>query len=117
MKLNSLLAISFLISNTASATDAYFEGLIINKIRSVGNYIDGTTFDNTIEVWFSNPPSIPAYMGCPAGHRLYIDAKYSHLISAAYIAYSTGKKVGVNIDSTLPKRDNSCEITYFDLLP
>ncbi|HMU65752.1 MAG TPA: hypothetical protein PKE57_01325 [Cellvibrionaceae bacterium] len=108
---------SLLLSNTAMATDAYFEGLVINKIRAVGNYIDGTTFDNTIEVWFANPPTIPAHMGCPAGHRLYIDAKYSHLVSAAYIAYSTGKKVGVNIDNTLPKRDNSCEITYFDLLP
>lgn len=115
---NTILSFALLsISSTAIATDAYFDNLTIKKIRAVGNYIDGTTFDNTIEIWLAAPPSIPAHMGCPAGHLFYIDARNTHLISAAYIAFSAGKKVSVNIDNSLPIRASSCEVSFIDILP
>ncbi len=114
---SSVFAVLVLASQAVSAADFHFEGLTINKIRTVGNYQQGTTYDDTIEIWFTAPPTIPASSGCTSSFRLYIDAKKTHMVSAAYIAYSAGKKVAVNIDNTLPIRDNSCEVSYFDLLP
>lgn len=99
------------------AADFYAEGYVVNRIRAVGNFQVGTTYDNTIEIWFSTLPTIPASMGCTSAHRLYIDARHTHLVSAAFIAYTTGKKVNFNIDNTLPIRDNSCEVSYLDLMP
>lgn len=109
-------AIALVVLNTQAA-DHYAEGLYINKIRTVGNYIQGTVFDNTIEIWFTAPPTIPAFMGCTSSYRAYIDARNTHMVSAAYIAYTAGKKVAINLDNTLPIRDNSCEVSYFDLMP
>ena len=86
----------------ASAAGASQNGFTISKIRTVGDY-PGTTFDNTIELWFTsalNP--YPSGSACTSTFRVYIDAKHKHLISAAYVAMTTGKKVDIFLDDTLP---------------
>ena len=51
MKLLALLLASFFVQ----AETNNVKSLTINKIRAVGNYESGTTYDNTVELWFSEP--------------------------------------------------------------
>lgn len=96
----------------ASATNVQYFGLTIAKIRAVGDY-QGTTFDNTLEVWPSTP--LAASSNCTSSFRFYIDSKNKHLLATIYLALATGKKIDVNLDDTLPIRDNACEASYIDL--
>lgn len=89
--------------------------LEIQKIRAVGNYNAGTTYDNSIELWFSSAVEISG-TNCTIGYRVYVDAKYTHIISAAYMAFASGKKVNIQVDDLLPIRNGSCEISYLDVL-
>ena len=100
----------------ASAAGASQNGFTISKIRAVGDY-PGTTFDNTIELWFTAPLNpYPAGTACTSTFRVYVDAKHKHLVSAAYVAMTTGKKVDLFLDDTLPVRDGACEVAYLDIV-
>ena len=112
MKLLALLLASFFVQ--AETNNA--KGLTISKIRAVGNYESGTTYDNTVELWFSEPISWPETSGCTATYRVYINADNQHMISAAYLAFASGKKVNINANEALPIRNGSCELSYLDII-
>lgn len=80
----------------------------------MGDY-QGTTYDNTVELWFAAPVVWPSGSNCTATFRVYIDAKNKHVVSAAYLALATGRKVNINVDDTLPNRAGSCEVSYLDI--
>lgn len=98
----------------ASATDRQQTGLTLSKIRAVGDY-QGTLFDNTIELWFTTALVWPAGSACTSTIRVIIDAKNKHLVAVAYLALSTGRKVDISLDETLPIRDGACEVSFLDL--
>lgn len=100
----------------AYAADFVQTGLTLVKIRAVGDY-QGTVYDNTIELWFSAPLSWPAGSSCASAPipRVYVDAKNKQLVAAAYLALTTGKKIDINVDDTLPIRGGSCEVSYLDI--
>jgi len=91
------------------------DDLTLSKIRAVGNH-HGTVYDNTIELWFTATLNWPAGSGCTNNYRVYVDAKHSHIISAAYMALASGAKMKINIDNSLPKRSGACEVSYIDVL-
>jgi hypothetical protein len=96
------------------AANQSISNLTISKIRAVGNYA-GTTYDDTIEIWFTTPLSWSSGSKCTNTYRVMVDVKYSHIISAAYMALASSKKVSVNIDDTLPIRAGACEVSYIDV--
>lgn len=113
----TMLAVALLFAGgVAKATDYSQTGLTLVKIRAVGDY-QGTAFDNTIELWFSAPPSWPAGSACSSATapRVYVDTKNKHLVAAAYLALATGKKIDINVDDTLPIRAGACEVSFLDI--
>jgi hypothetical protein len=107
-----LLALSAT-SNVVSATNYLVNGLSISYIRVVGDYSEGTSYDNTIELHFSLI-AWPEGSNC-AGNRVYIHTDNTHMISAAYAAYISGLTVDINADDTLPMRGTNCELSYMDI--
>jgi hypothetical protein len=99
----------------ASATDTEIDGLTLSKIRAVGDYSQGTTYDNTVELWFTTPLAWPAGSACTITYRVEVDANNKHLVAAAYLALATGKKVNINVDDTLPIRNGTCQVSYLDV--
>lgn len=110
-----LLLLFFIFSSETHATAFNISGLTIDFIRSVGNYYQSTTFDNTVELWFTSELNFPSSLSCTENRRIYIDASYSHLVSAAYMAFLSGKTVDVQLDDSLPIRNGTCEISYIDV--
>lgn len=100
---------------SANAASIEQNGLTIKKIRAVGDY-EGTTYDTTVEVWFSTPLTWPSGSPCSDVQRAEINANNKHLVAAAYLALSTGKIVNINVDDTLPLRGGTCEISFLDVL-
>lgn len=45
-----------------------------------------------------------------------IDKEHHHLISAAYMAFASGKKVNIHVDTDLPIRTGVCEIAFLDVI-
>lgn len=99
---------------SAWAENTYIENLSIKKIRAVGDFT-GPTYDNTIEIWFTSPVAWPAPSTCTITDRVYVDAANKHIISMAYIALTTGKKININADDLLVKRGGACELSYLDV--
>ncbi len=91
------------------------DNLTIKMIRSVGNYHAGDTYDNSIELWFTDSLAWTSNMDCTVNYRVYIDANNQHMISAAYMAFASGKKVNIHADDTLKLRSGSCELSYIDV--
>jgi hypothetical protein len=89
--------------------------LTISKIRAVGDYA-GTTYDGTLEIWFSAPLVWPSQFPCSATHNVIINKNNPHLVSAAYMAFAAGKKVNVHVDTDLPIRGGQCEISFIDVI-
>lgn len=108
------LLIMALFSCTSHAENIHLNSLQIDFIRAVGDY-SGSTFDNTIELWFTTPLVWPS-SACTDTRRVYVDSKHQHIISAAYTAFVANKKISVHVDSTLPKRGGACEVSYLDIL-
>lgn len=98
----------------AGAANIQLNNLVIQKVRAVGNY-EGTTYDNTVEIWFATPLSWPAGSQCTSTYRVYVDANNKHLIAAAYFALSSNLPVSINADESLPIRAGSCEISLLDV--
>lgn len=116
-KLNlTLLSFALIIfSIQAAASEILLPDLTIKKIRAVGSYASAQ-YSNTIEVWFTTTVVFPSGITCaPGGVRVAIDAKHKHLVAAAYLALASGKKVSINVDDTLPKRDGMCELSFLDV--
>lgn len=90
------------------------DGLRIQKIRAVGDY-QGTTYDNTIELWFTTPLGWPAGSACTSTQRVFVDARNKHVVSAAYLALAMGRPVTINVDDTLPVRFGACEVSFLDI--
>lgn len=110
-----LLALALMYAaSSAFAANYSKEGLTIKRIRAVGDY-EGTTFDNTIELWFTTDLDWPTASQCGTGSRVYIDAKNKHMVATAMLAFSLGKKVNINIDTSLPNRYGACEVSYLDI--
>jgi len=106
---------AFLAASSVNAANVEQQNLVIEKVRAVGNF-EGTVADNTVELWFSTPLSWPAGSACTDTRRVYIDASNQHLIAAAYLALTAGKKVAINTDDNLPVRAaGACEISYIDV--
>jgi hypothetical protein len=109
-------AIAFLgIASAQSATAGYavYSGVSIQKLRVVGDY-QGTTFDNTLEVWPTTPLP-PSASNCTSTYKFYIDSKHRHLVAAVYLALASGKKIEVTVDDALPVREGACEAAYLDI--
>lgn len=111
---NILLSTALLLAGEAFAENFEISGLSISKLRAVGNY-NVDTFDNTLEVWFTAPFVLPVNNPCTTT-RVEIDKADQHLVSAAYMAFASGKKVNINIDSTLPNRGGICQISFIDVV-
>lgn len=117
-KIKSLLLFLILVifDPHARASDIYIGDLTISKIRAVGEYYS-PTFSNTIEIWFSSPLIFPTGTRCtPNNYRVHVDIKHKHIITSAYLAFATGKKININIDDQLPIRGGGCELSYLDIL-
>ena len=99
----------------ARATDYTLNDLTLVRIRAVGDYQSGDTFDNTVELWFSESIAGRAGPSCTDGRRVFIHARHYQMVTAAYTALLKGKKVSVNIDDTLPIRYGACEISFLDI--
>lgn len=109
------LILLILLSNQSFSEGAYIDNLTIDKVRAVGNY-STDMYDDTIELWFTSTLVWPDTVDCTVGYRVYIDAGKSHLVSAAYAAHMSGKKINIYVDDTLPIRAGSCEISYMDIM-
>lgn len=109
-----LLLLVALFASQVNAENIHLSNLQIKMIRAVGDY-SGSTYDNTVELWFAKPLVWPS-TACIDTRRVYIDAKHKHIVSAAYTAFTSNKKVNVHVDSTLPKRSGACEVSYLDIL-
>lgn len=110
-----MVLLTMLVSFFANATGQQIDNLTITKIRSVGNFHVGSIYDDSIELWFSTSLVWAESMNCTVGYRVYIDASKTHMVSAAFLAYASGKTVNVYADDTLPLRSGSCEISYIDI--
>lgn len=110
-----LAACTIFFANTVAANNVEVNGLTISKVRAVGNY-HGETFDNTLEVWFAAPMVFPTNMPCNATGRVAIDKADQHLISAAYMAFTSGKKINVYLDGSLPIRGGMCQVSFIDVV-
>lgn len=102
-------------SSSVFAQSVQISGKKISKIRAVADY-SGTTYDNTVELWFTNAITWPAGINCTNIGRVEIDAKNTHLISAAYMALAAGKTVNFYADDQLTVRNGTCEISYLDVI-
>ena len=100
----------------AYAIDTYVVNIAITRIRTVGDY-QGTTFDNTFEIWFDGPVTYATGSKCTSTYRFIVDAKNKHIYASALTALLTGRKVSVNVDDTLPIRDGACEVSFLDIAP
>jgi len=105
-----------LLAGSVSASNEKINGLTIKFIRAVGDYSAGNTYDNTIELHFTTGLIWPTDSSCKVTYRVMIDAKNTHLISAAYMAYTSGMKVNINADDSLPIRGGACELSYLDIV-
>ena len=116
MKLRNLFFVltAGVFSVNVFADALHIEGLSISKLRAVGNY-SGETYDNTLEIWLTKPLQLPANMPC-VPERVEIDKNDQHLVSAAYMAFASGKKINIMIDSSLPIRGGMCQISYLDVV-
>ena len=103
------------ISNSSLAQSYEINNLTIAKLRAVGDY-PGSTYDDSLEIWFSTPLVFPAGSPCTDTFRVYVDKKHQHLISAAYMAFASGKKVNIYVYPELPIRGASCEISFIDVV-
>lgn len=112
-KIFLLLLIVFSVS--AQAGTAEIKGKKLSKIRVVGDY-PGTTYDDSIELWFTTPIVWPSTVNCTNTSRVYISAEKQHLVSAAYMALAAGKTVNFFVDDQLTNRSGSCEISFLDVL-
>lgn len=110
------IVICICLSSVTLTTAAEFDlnNLTIKKIRAVGSY-SNSIYANTVELWFTIPLTYPNGMRCNETTRVYIDIKHKHIISTAYLAVATGKKVNIHIDDALPIRTGACEISFLDL--
>jgi len=116
MKYRSLLLTLLLFfSSSVLAGTTSITGKILSKVRAVGDY-PGATYDNSVELWFTTPIVWPSNVSCTNTYRVYIDAKYTHLVSAAYMALASGKTINFHVDDQLPNRSGSCEISYIDVI-
>jgi hypothetical protein len=109
-----LIVLIFCFSPKAMSGDFQINNLAIKSVRAVGQYRD-PTFSGTLEIWFTTPLVFPAGSVCTETRRVYLDAKQRHLIAAAYLAFSMGRNVTINVDDTLPLRAGSCEISFLDV--
>ncbi len=87
----------------------------LSKVRAVGDY-PGATFDNSVELWFTTPIAWSTSVNCINTSRVYIDAKHTRLVSAAYMPLAAGKIVNFYVDDQLTIRSGSCEISFLDVL-
>ncbi|WP_072680853.1 hypothetical protein [Arcobacter sp. LA11] len=110
-----LIMLLVFFSGSLFSASTIISNMEINKIRVVGDY-SGTTFDNSIELWFTKPIVWPENINCTTTFRVYIDAKHNHLVSAAYMAFTSGKRITFYVDDQLPIRSGSCEVSYLDVL-
>lgn len=101
-------------ASTAIGTEVQRYGLTISKIRAVGDY-QGTTHDNTVELWFTTSLSLPGGALCTDGSRAYIDARNTHMVAAAYQALASKTRVSINLDDSLPVRGGACGISFIDV--
>ena len=111
----ALVVAAFIASGSAGAANIQQNNLVIQKVRAVGNY-EGTTYDNTVEVWFATPLTWPAGSQCTNTNRVYVDASHQHLVAAAYFALNSGLSVSVNVDESLPIRSGACEVSFIDVV-
>lgn len=103
-------------SNFVFAVDYDQYNLTITKLRSVGNYSQGTLYDNTVEIHFTPAVTWPAGSLCTAPTVVYIDKNDQHIVSAVYMAFAAGKKIHIHVDTTLPIRNSTCQVSFIDVL-
>lgn len=115
MRYKNLLFVLSLVSSSICAGTTGINGKVLGKIRAVGDF-PGSTYDNSIELWFTTSITWPTGINCTNTSRVYVDAKHTHLVSAAYMALASGKTVNFLADDQLPNRSGSCEISYLDVL-
>ncbi len=116
LRKKTLILITILLASIyVNAGDQFIQELKIKKIRAVGNYNSGETFDDTLELWFTSGLVFSEDVTCTTTFRVYVDAAKNHMVSAAYMAYASGKTVGILVDDTLPKRGGACEISFIDV--
>jgi len=115
LMLSAAITVNALAVLPATATDVEIDGLSITRIRAVGDY-QGTTYDNTVELWFSAPLVWPAGSPCTVTYRVEVDAANKHVVAAAYMAVAAGKKVNINVDDTLPIRNGTCQVSFLDVM-
>ena len=104
-----------LFSDMAHAAVQHIDNLKIIKIRTVGDFhLDGI-FDNVVELWFAPHLALDEELSCTVTYRVFVDAKHTHVVSAAYMAAASGKLVSIHLDDSLPVRGGACEISYLDV--
>ena len=75
-----LVMLSLVLSLSVSATNYSIPNLTIKKIRTVGNYAGAnTTYDNTIELWFTVPLTYTSAVNCTSTYRVYVNADNQHI--------------------------------------
>lgn len=116
LKRLSAALFALMLSSGAFALDSMLRDITITQLRAVGDY-NGTTFDDTLEIHFNQPVSFESGSRCTATHRVFIDARNRHLVAMAYLAFSSGKRVHINVDDTLPIRAGACQVSFLDVLP
>lgn len=104
-----------LFSGALLAGTVTINGKQLSRVRVVGDY-PGSTYDNSVELWFTSPIVWPSAVNCTNTARVYIDAKHTHIVSAAYMALAAGKTVNFYADDQLPNRNGSCEIAFLDVM-
>jgi len=92
------------------------KNLEIKFIRVVGDYSPNTTHDGTVELHFKSPITWGSTSTCIDPNRVIIDAKQTHLVSSAYMAYASNMKININVNTVLPVRSGICEIAYLDVI-
>lgn len=113
--IKALVILLVVFSAPVAAETTEIKGKVLSKIRAVGDY-PGSIYDHSVELWFSTPIVWPVGMNCTDTRRVYIDAKHSHLISAAYMAFASGSVVNFYADDQLTLRNGSCEISFLDVV-
>ncbi len=103
-------------SDFVFAADHEQYNLTITKLRLVGNYSQGTLYDNTVEMHFTPAVTWPTGLPCNSPTVVYIDKNDQHIVSAVYMAFAAGKKIHIHIDTTLPIRNSTCQVSFIDVL-
>lgn len=117
--MKKLLFITMMVASGLSSAGEFHSlyNLNINSIRVVGVYSNDTRHNNTIELHFSEELNWPDQAGCTDKRRLFIDASHTHLVSAAYMAFASDKRIQVTIDKTFSKlAAGYCQISFIDVL-